>query len=111
MGISPMRARREKSKPGPKSCSAISVSRLRPTFGDAVLLRIARARRVMTARATRSFHLDYSEPDLSIFNTAGLFAVFAGWKFPTVNRLFQKGFFSIGPELADVRIGFDHGIP
>src|SRR6185437_549644 len=42
---------------------------------------------------------------------ACLFAVFAGRERPAVNRLLEELVLPIGPELADVRIGLDDGVP
>src|SRR6185437_14102923 len=42
---------------------------------------------------------------------ACLFAVFAGRERPAVDRLLEELVLPIGPELADVRIGLDDGVP
>ena len=50
-------------------------------------------------------------PTLDRHHIRRLFAVLAGWEIAAVDRLFQKSFFSVGPELADVWIGLDDRIP
>src|SRR5262245_57253503 len=40
-----------------------------------------------------------------------LFAVLAGWEVAIIDRLSEELLLSIGPELADLGIGLDHGVP